>query len=305
MRIEYIEKPLKKLNITLIVSLFYGEIVAFIAYLIINAAYVQQSITDAILSEFGFGGGPSVGTIVLIIVLACAMVGVGIYLVFQMENMMSGINYICDGDHGHTIPFALALFLGVITLDAYLIYYIHKQYRRLCDNSDRYCVSVDEGVGTTVVILYIVKLTMPLAWWIVMKNYNRMVEGYNDSLERSPSVVSGNDMNRDYTVPQRQGKLRCTAGELAGASIILENGREIVIGRQADAANLVLSSAKVSKIHCSVSYDSDANQFYITDHSKNGTKLLNGSALLKGIKTPVSNHTEFELADHSRFIVTS
>ena len=141
-------------------------------------------------------------------------------------------------------------------------------------------------------------------------SFNKLVYAYNNSIADEPfppdpDPVPFPDPIPDQTSAPVQGKLRCLNGELAGASIILDNNHEIVIGRQADRSNIVLSSPKVSRAHCSISYDYMADQFYITDLSSNGTKLMNGSKLLSGKKTPVANNTQFELPDKSRFIVTS
>lgn len=277
------KQPLKAMSLPLMIGLFFGPVI----FAIISTILV-------FLCIFGLAG-----VILYVIVLYAIMIFLLVFCIFKMEGMVAGINILCEGDNDNTMYYIAACLLSWITLGIFNVYYIWRMQKRLYNSSHKYNVHINESDCTLILILSIASyltgfLSSCIAWCFLINNYNKMVYGYNNSQVFEPEL----------TAPPRQGKLRCLKGELAGASIILTND-DIYIGRQVDKVNLVLSSSKISRIHCSISYDADADQFYITDFSKNGTSLLNGSALLKNVKTPIANNTEFVLTDSSKFIVTS
>lgn len=68
-------------------------------------------------------------------------------------------------------------------------------------------------------------------------------------------------------------------GEYAGASIPIEAGQKLVVGRDSARCNVVLSSAQVSRLHMTVEYN--GNKFVVTDYSTYGTYDLEQGRLPK------------------------
>ena len=288
---SYYTEPVKSFSIGLYLGLLLGgNILTFIV---------------AFIPKVGFVLSPMLG------------IAISVYIIIMAYQIPKGLNQMCYGDGEHTMNWICAGLLSGITIMIFGVVYYYKMQKRMVENSKRYDAGISESSSSTILVLmlcgYITSgITWIIGFGIMASNYNKMVYAYNSYIpepgpapEPIPGPVPDPDPNHWTTTPPMQGKLRCLSGELEGASIILADGRDIVIGRQADKSNIVLSSSRVSRTHCSVSYDSTTDQFYITDLSSNGTKLMNGSNLLKNVKTPIANNTEFELTDKSRFIVTS
>lgn len=76
-----------------------------------------------------------------------------------------------------------------------------------------------------------------------------------------------------------EGILAVLKGENAGMEIPMENGRKVILGRNAAECNLVVFGTKVSRKHCSVGYDAAKQMYCLTDYSSNGTYLINDARL--------------------------
>ena len=75
--------------------------------------------------------------------------------------------------------------------------------------------------------------------------------------------------------------LECQGGTYVGASISLQPGESLILGRDIQHCNLVLDGADISRIHCTISLDSKGQHYYVTDHSRNGTWLNGSDRLVK------------------------
>lgn len=69
-------------------------------------------------------------------------------------------------------------------------------------------------------------------------------------------------------------------GSFSGAKIYIKD-QKILIGRDPQLCNLVLSGMKISRIHCSIWYDMEEHQYIIEDYSMNGIFRENGERLIK------------------------
>ena len=102
-------------------------------------------------------------------------------------------------------------------------------------------------------------------------------------------------------------ELRGTKGQLHGMSIKMTSGDPLIIGRDPSVASVVLdkniNNSKISKLHCKVEYDAAKNLFYLTDFSKNGTVLADGTKLIKEVRTGVKKGTEVILPNGDRFML--
>lgn len=89
----------------------------------------------------------------------------------------------------------------------------------------------------------------------------------------------------DYTSTMRaqggQIGLRGVSGMYSGLTFNLGPGETLTIGRDAKLAQIVISegSDMVSRTHCRISFDQQQNVYLLTDESKNGTFLSDGTRL--------------------------
>ena len=88
-------------------------------------------------------------------------------------------------------------------------------------------------------------------------------------------------------------------GPLAGAEIPVKDKEIIYVGKDSKIANIVFSGdyPLISRLHCSVMYDSKYRKYFVTDSSTNGTYYLNGAKLEKGKRTAVEPGTVLVLAN--------
>ena len=94
-------------------------------------------------------------------------------------------------------------------------------------------------------------------------------------------------------------------GPLAGAEIPIRDKDIIYIGKDSKIANIVFAGdyPLISRLHCSVMYDSKYNKYFVTDSSTNGIYYLNGTKLEKGKRTAVEPGTVLVLANEKAKIM--
>lgn len=100
--------------------------------------------------------------------------------------------------------------------------------------------------------------------------------------------------------PSAAGSVLCTAGSYRGGSFPLYSNEHLVFGRDPKSANIVIKSnnSAVSRRHCEV-FINGIGSYCLIDYSKNGTYLLDGSRLPRGIPTELQRGVEFYLGDKS------
>lgn len=94
-------------------------------------------------------------------------------------------------------------------------------------------------------------------------------------------------------------------GTCAGYKFDLNPGEEIIIGKDAKVASVVIDPAykEISRKHVGVTYDIVRDQYCVVDYSSNGT-WANGSKLTAGQAVYLPHGTELELANaKNRFLL--
>lgn len=97
------------------------------------------------------------------------------------------------------------------------------------------------------------------------------------------------------------GALTGLGGVFAGANFPFEEGEELTIGRDAAISHVVIDvgGEKISRRHCTVSFDPYDNAYVVTDLSSNGTYLNSGTRLHQGIPTKLPRGTVIYLANQN------
>lgn len=88
------------------------------------------------------------------------------------------------------------------------------------------------------------------------------------------------------------------SGMYQGAKFTMKPGDEFVIGRDGTLANVIISTNgdKVSRRHCTVTFNPATCRYEVTDFSSNGTYHGN-ERLLKGQATPIARGTTIVIGD--------
>lgn len=87
------------------------------------------------------------------------------------------------------------------------------------------------------------------------------------------------------------------SGTFAGASIELNPGEKIMVGRDPSKCQLVLNDSKVSRVHCCISYDVSSMCTEIICYSPNGIKFEDGRTLQKDMKMEITKPERLILAN--------
>ncbi|MCL1792342.1 MAG: FHA domain-containing protein [Oscillospiraceae bacterium] len=118
--------------------------------------------------------------------------------------------------------------------------------------------------------------------------------------EPNPKIPSSNErIGKGITEPLANASMTILAGSMKGATIPINGGNAVTLGKDPNRCQLVFSRdyAHVSRLHCVVAFDSMSNQYFVTDYSSNGTYFENRNPLPKGNRTPVKRGVTLLLAN--------
>ena len=76
------------------------------------------------------------------------------------------------------------------------------------------------------------------------------------------------------------GEMIGIRGEYQGVKIPI--GRGISLGRDPETAQLVFNNQKVSRQHCSITFEEETETYYVLDYSQNGIMRENGARMPTG-----------------------
>lgn len=141
------------------------------------------------------------------------------------------------------------------------------------------------GTVVFVVLFFVNELTPGFGLWIqlvclLFATVLAIVSAV--SLKRNTDFSEVVPPYNDWTPPATSsGTLIFYGGSCAGYRIPVQNGEEIVIGKDPAVCQVVIGKeyGKVSRKHCGVRYDASQGIYVVTDYSSNGTFVVNGQRL--------------------------
>ncbi len=122
--------------------------------------------------------------------------------------------------------------------------------------------------------------------------------------EPAPEPVRPDPVPAPQPQPAAQaamGQVMCIKGVAVGQGYSLPETSKVVVGKNRQYANLIVSSPHVSNVHCSIRYKAATNSYIIKDHSSNGT-YVDGVRLQKDVPLNFPAGTILQLADGSNEI---
>ncbi|MGL5436050.1 MAG: FHA domain-containing protein [Lachnospiraceae bacterium] len=140
--------------------------------------------------------------------------------------------------------------------------------------------------------------------WLANSGYTRMDNekepevSANEKVPKLPwlkrTVIDDEDVqvqDDEPTAALKQGAVVGVSGMYKDASIKMEYGNSIAIGRDEKQCNLILTGKEISRKHCDISYDAFEGIYLVNDYSTNGVFLENGERLANGqlVKLPVGS----------------
>lgn len=121
--------------------------------------------------------------------------------------------------------------------------------------------------------------------------------------ENDVNEKDNNDLNNEKSglinKPIITTGIHVLTGNMKGLTFSIYDGQTAVVGKDSRFANVIFdnSYSKVSRVHCSVTYNSSLQKYFVVDNSSNGTYFENGVRLAKSVRTPVVRGTVLKLAD--------
>lgn len=142
----------------------------------------------------------------------------------------------------------------------------------------------------------------------VVKNLNRYSDAYEEyeALPFDPMGYEYYDAlcNRpmgalpDNTLPEVSGTLIGMQGTNEGYSFKLEDGKEVIIGKNTKIAHIIIDVqyTDVSRKHCGITYLSKTNEYMVTDYSQYGVFYDGGIRIPSGTSIRLPAGTVITLA---------
>lgn len=95
------------------------------------------------------------------------------------------------------------------------------------------------------------------------------------------------------------GVIEVLNGDMRGAAFPIHHGETHVMGKDPRVCQIVMpwSYEKISRAHCSISYDAVTKCYYVTDYSTNGTYTAGRLRLTKGARTMLHPKTVLTLGN--------
>ena len=87
---------------------------------------------------------------------------------------------------------------------------------------------------------------------------------------------------------KKDGTVTGLSGAYAGAVIPVKSGDTVTIGRDPSVCSIVTKGEKVSRKHCTVTFNGDNGMYTVTDFSSNGTFDGEGNRLARTAATPMA-----------------
>lgn len=223
----------------------------------------------------------------------------GIYGIVVLCTMSKEINKICDGDGKETMNYIFAFLLGLVTLGIFTLIWFYKAMERLKDNGYRYGITVKHGgseylLWTLLGSVIAVGPLVALCFFVSDVNQFSEVVGFVEPLRYSSNPIERTDIinagfnrpdsspikslpvtdNYESTFAFTNGEVLCITGEYQNCVFPINDGEELIIGKDPSVANVVIDSNRyptVSRKHVGIRYDSNSQLYIVTDYSSNGT----------------------------------
>lgn len=99
--------------------------------------------------------------------------------------------------------------------------------------------------------------------------------------------------------PLQSGNIIGVNGMYAGQNFPVNNGEELIFGRDGAFAHIIIDSnaTKVSRKHCAIRYDANSRAYSVTDYSSNGTFRDGSTRLIANMPTSIQPGTVISLGD--------
>lgn len=131
---------------------------------------------------------------------------------------------------------------------------------------------------------------------IPISSYQQEVNTNNQTAAKT--LISVQE-NITQAAPRMVGTIEFISGPMTGFAVPIKDGETLFIGKDPKFANIVIDSVytKVSRRHCSITYDARTERYYVVDSSLNGTYLKGVTQLTNGERVLIDVNSILLLGD--------
>lgn len=245
------------------------------------------------------------------IVLWIAGLILWIMLLYEQYQCVKELNILCqeyETDSNNVSPnYLIVLLLSALTFSIYQFYWYYKQGNRIQFVCGKAGAEAKDSGSKYLVLALLSPLTFGITslviWYSLFKSRNNLADKYaakkQKPIEHKVEVQSKQKKTelpkQNNNKPIESSKLINESGTLIGltgeykkARISIAHGNILIIGRDSKEANIVIKGQKISRRHCTISYNADTKEYIIVDYSSNGTYFMDGSRLcpLENVRVP-------------------
>lgn len=164
--------------------------------------------------------------------------------------------------------------------------------------------SVKPGAGLILFVLFNIVAAVIAA--LLLPGLNTVSFGQRQEYAQNPNVVPDlyppQPQQRPQTAPgPKPASILCLRGQYQGAGFAINPGEVVYFGRDNKVCQLVFDDPHISRKHCSVAYSPSDDKFIITNHSKNGMQLADGTELAVDSPVKISRGTAFRINEDNVF----
>ena len=151
------------------------------------------------------------------------------------------------------------------------------------------------GINPLVGLLYILPVYNIVT--VVIESLMAFSSNFQPAGDRARAIAQTpvNQLRNDIVGGAARGSVTGITGMYKDATIDVNKGAELIIGRDPVMSNLVVSenAEKVSRKHCGIVFD--GAKYSVTDYSSNGTFKADGTRLMANIPTTMPRGSEIVL----------
>lgn len=131
----------------------------------------------------------------------------------------------------------------------------------------------------------------------------RMSRKYYESMEAEKKEESGIRLTHSLAMNQEKtGAVVFVKGKLVGTIIRIKSDKEIKLGRDGNISDIVINDTKISRLHCSVTYHRETDDYVVLDYSKNGIFTGEGTRFPKNEEVRMKAGEEICLGDEGNVV---
>lgn len=154
--------------------------------------------------------------------------------------------------------------------------------------------------STLIIVLVVICVLLMGAVTIIIVATKSKYSSNSDEIPIKEPDIEGKD-----EVPTYSSAISILTGSQKGTIVPIKDGETFTLGKDPKTAQIVFANDynKVSRIHCTITYNQEQNKYFVTDCSSNGTYSDNNVEFEKSKRIAVAPNSVIVLADKNCMVL--